>query len=171
MSQGFLPRLDSWLRHAAPLAVTFMIVLLSVMPLPLPGYVAVAPRLVLMAVFYWSVHRPDLMRSASVFAIGLLEDILSGSPIGLNALVLLLVHGAIMNQYRVFRGQPFIVVWFAFMVIALAAMAVAAVVGFLVRGAPVDGGAFLTQLGLTVAVYPMVGWLLGRTQRAFLPAH
>ena len=70
----------------------------------LPAASTLAPDIVLIAVFYWTVHRPDLMRLWTVFVIGLLSDVLSGTPLGVHPLVLVLVHAAIISQHKMFRG-------------------------------------------------------------------
>ena len=75
-----LAQLDRALKRGLPLGLTFVIVLLSVVPLPVPEYAVLAPSFALMAVYYWTVHRPDLMRPWSVFVIGVLDDVLSGTP-------------------------------------------------------------------------------------------
>ena len=88
-----------------PALLGVLLVILSTIPFYIPGYGPVAANLVLMAVFYWSIHRPDLLSPVSVFFIGLLQDILVGMPPGMNAIVLLLVRTIAVSQSRVFRGR------------------------------------------------------------------
>jgi len=168
MTPTFLQRLDLSIRQSAPVAITLLVAILMVVPLPLPGYMELAPDLVLIAVFYWTVHRPDLMRAWAVFLIGLLQDILGGGPLGLIALVLILVHAAIINQHKAFRGKSFGLIWAGFMLIAPGAHIVAAVLAFIVADAHIELSTFGVRLVLTVAAYPAMAWLLGRAQRAFL---
>jgi rod shape-determining protein MreD len=165
----FLQRVDLWARTAVPLALTLFMVILNVVPLRLPDYSELAPSLVLMAVFYWTVHRPDLMRPWSVFLIGLLDDVLSGAPLGVNALILLFVHWAIVAQHKAFRGQPFVIVWFGFALVALGAVVLELVLAVVVGHGLLDPLALVVQYILTLAIYPPVAFLMGRAQRAFLP--
>ncbi|MBI3454006.1 MAG: rod shape-determining protein MreD [Rhodospirillales bacterium] len=169
MKSSPFQQLDLWARRTAPFAITLFVVVLSFVPLRLPAYFSVAPDFVLMAVFYWTVHRSDLMRSWSVFVVGLFDDLLSGGLLGLNALTLLLVHWAIVTQHKVFRGKPFGPVWAAFAVVATATNLFVAILAYALARAPVDMGALGVQYALTVALYPVLAWLLGRAQRAFLP--
>jgi rod shape-determining protein MreD len=140
-----------------------------VAPLRLPDYALVAPGMALIALFFWTVHRPDLMRPWHAFAVGLLEDVLSGTPLGVNALILVLVHAAIVAQHKVFRGKPFAVIWSAFALTAPAAALLEAALAFAAARVVVDPLLLLVQLLLTIAVYPPFAWLLGRAQRAMLP--
>jgi rod shape-determining protein MreD len=168
MNPGALQRLDLRLRHALPVLLTLLVVLLSVAPLRLPDYALVAPGLVLVSLFFWTVHRPDLVRPWHAFVIGLFDDALSGTPLGVNALILVVVHATIVAQHKVFRGRSFAVIWFAFAVIAAGAQLLEAFLALVAARLLVDPLLLLVQLLLTIALYPAVAWLLGRAQRAFL---
>ncbi|HEX2113923.1 MAG TPA: rod shape-determining protein MreD [Alphaproteobacteria bacterium] len=168
MKPSTLQRIDISVRQSVPVALTLLLTVFSVVPVRLPAASVLAPDIVLIAVFYWTVHRPDLMRLWTVFVIGLLGDVLSGAPLGVHPLVLVLVHTAIITQHKIFRGAPFGVVWWAFALIAPAAHLVAAIVAFLATGALPELSLFALRLVLTIGFYPAVAWLLGRAQRALL---
>ena len=54
--------------------------------LPWPGWSnALRPDLVLIALLYWRIYRPDRCGPSHAFIAGLMLDLLSGAPIGLNA--------------------------------------------------------------------------------------
>jgi rod shape-determining protein MreD len=168
MNAGALQRLDLRLRQALPVLLTLAVVVLSVAPLRLPDYALVAPGLVLIALFFWTVHRPDLLRPWHAFAIGLFDDVLSGTPLGVNALIFVLAHAVIVAQHKVFRGKPFAVIWFAFVLLALAAQLATAALALAAARVLVDPLLLVVQLALTIGFYPPLAWLLGRAQRAFL---
>lgn len=168
MKLSALQRVDVSVRQSVPVAVTLLLTVLSVVPVRLPAASILAPDLVLIAVFYWTVHRPDLMRLWTVFVIGLLGDILSGTPLGVHPLVLILVHVAIISQHKIFRGASFGMVWWAFSLIAPAAHVVGAIVALLAGGALPDLSLFMLRLVLTIGFYPALAWLLGRAHRALL---
>src|SRR3546814_11664832 len=73
-----------------------------------------------MAIFYWSIFRADLMTMAGAFLIGLVLDLLSGGPVGLNAMMLLLAHQPGVSQRRVFLGSSFLVTGVAFAMVVSA---------------------------------------------------
>jgi rod shape-determining protein MreD len=121
-------------------------------------------------VFYWTVHRPDLLRPWNACLLGLLDDILSGTGMGVNALVLTLVHWVVVSQHRVFLGRSFAVVWIAFALVAPLAIAAIAVMSALAARGTVDPAVVVVQSLLTIAAYPPLAWLFGRAQRLFLAA-
>lgn len=166
----FLQRLDGWARASAPLALTLVVVVLKVVPLRLPAYAVIAPDLVLMAVFYWTVHRPDLLRAWGAFVVGLLDDVLTGTPLGVSSLVLLLVHWTIIAQHRLFRSLSFAFLWLGFAIVAAGAKLVVVTLALVVGHGLIDPSIIFAQYAFTVAVYPLVSLLMGRAQRAFLPA-
>ncbi|MBL0932043.1 MAG: rod shape-determining protein MreD [Alphaproteobacteria bacterium] len=163
-------QLDRSLKLALPVISTVLAVLLSVVPLPIPEYSMLAPNVVLICAFYWIVHRPDLFPAWCAFLVGLLDDALSGAPLGLNALVLLLVHYAIVAQHKFFRGKAFWLIWASFALIATGAAIVTAIVAYAAAHLSVPVALFATQLALTIAIYPAIGAVLGRVQRLFLTA-
>ncbi len=165
MKGAFWQRLDLWARRMVPAGLSLFFVLLAALPLPIPGYSSIVPMLVLASVFFWAIHQPSLLPPVVVFAIGLAQDALSGAPMGAGAVVVLLAYGVTVSQRRFFHNRSFIQVWVGFMVVAAAA----AVLGWLLTAANVGlfvpSRAALFQYLLTVAVYPLVTWLLHGAQR------
>ena len=115
-----------------------------------------AANLVLMAVFYWAVHRPDLLSPMTVFLIGLLQDILVGMPPGMNAFVLLLVRTIAVSQSRVFRGRSFIILWWGFGVVAVASAFVVWILSVIYALTLIDPLPGLFQAGMTTALFPFL---------------
>jgi rod shape-determining protein MreD len=168
MKLSALQRFDVSVRQSVPVALTLLLTMLSVVPVRLPAASTLAPDIVLIAVFYWTVHRPDLMRLWTVFIIGLLGDVLSGTPLGVHPIVLVVVHTAIISQHKIFRGASFGMVWWAFSLIAPVAHVLAAIIAFVATGALTDLSLFALRVVLTIGFYPALAWLLGRAQRALL---
>jgi rod shape-determining protein MreD len=161
-------RLDGWARKAVPLGTAILLVILSAVRIPIPGMSSVMPLLALGAVYYWTVYRPDLMGPLSVFCIGLTQDILSGAPLGLNALVLLLVHIAVQSQRRFFLGKPFVVIWWAFMMVSAGAALVGWAVASIYYASVISPHSALVQYVLTFSIYPALTWLFAQAQQALL---
>ncbi len=168
MRATLLQRVDTRLRQGLPGLLTLLLVLFSVAPLRLPDYAAVTPGLVLISVFYWAVHRPDLFRPWHACVLGLLDDILSGGALGVNAMVLVLVHWIVVAQHRFFVGKGFPLVWSAFALVAPLAIVLTALLSLVASRVAPEAAVVLVQALLTVALYPPVAWLLGRAQRLFL---
>lgn len=159
--------MDLWARHLVPFLVTLFFLLLAMVPTRIPGFAGVAPVLTLMCVFYWAIYRPDLLPAAAAFGLGLLHDIASGTPLGVNALVLLLVQGLTSSQRKFFLGNTFLVAWWGFGLIAAGAMAVTWGLIALLSGMAAPRTVLFEYL-MTLSLYPVVSWILARTQVAFL---
>ena len=110
--------LDSVARQCVPFGITLFLVVASAVAVPIQQYGAVASAAALMSIYYWTVYRDNLMPAVAVFTIGLLQDILGGTPLGLSALVLLLGYALIRSQQRFLQGKSFIVHWAGVVVFA-----------------------------------------------------
>lgn len=168
MAVGIWQKLDHTGRNLLPFAVTVLMMLLAMAPTQVPGLSALAPPLTLMAVFYWAIHRPDLLRPIVVFLIGLLQDLLSGLPLGLSALVFTLAYWAVLTQRRFFLGNSFLLLWWGFGMVAFAAAAVQWIVYSLSFVTVLTVRPVLFQAMLAIAIFPLPAWLLMRIHRAFL---
>lgn len=168
MTGTFAQRLDRLARNLLPLAISVALVVLSVVPLYMPGYGQVSAFLVLMSVFYWSVHRPELLAPAPVFGVGLLQDVLAGTPPGMNALILVLVRAVVTTQGRVFRGKSFLVLWWGFSLVALGAVLGLWVLNMSYVLTALDLAPALFRWGLTVALFPFFAWFFVRVQNTAL---
>ncbi len=161
-------RLDLMARSLTPFGLTLVLVLFNVLPLHIPDLSRVMPLLPLMAIYHWAVHRPNLMPAYAVFAIGLLQDTLTGAPLGVNVLSYLIVYGVVVSQRRFLVGKSFAIIWLGFAMVA----ASAAMVGWLLvssfYGTVVESSALFLQYLLSLGIFPMLAWLFMRWQRAFL---
>lgn len=165
MKGAFWQRLDHWARRIVPAGFSLAFVLIAVLPVPVPGYSSIVPMLALASVFFWAVHHPRLLPPVVVFAVGLAQDTLSGAPMGSGAVVLLAVYWVTISQRRFFHNRPFIQVWVGFMVVAFAAAALGWLLTVITVGAFAPSRAAVFQYLLTIAVYPLVTWLLHGVQR------
>lgn len=164
----FWQRIDRAGRGLAPFAVTVMLVLVGLIPIQVPRFSPVAPALALTAVFHWSVYRPDLLRPLAVFLIGLLQDLLSGAPVGMNALTYLAVHGVVLTQRRVLLAGTFPLLWFGFGIVALGAGFAQWFLYSLLNLTIARVDAVFTCSVLTLLIYPAAAAVFLLLHRAFL---
>ena len=152
----------------APGAVTLGLVFATQLPYGIPHFAPVTPFFALMAVYYWSLYRPEKLPPPAVFAIGLIQDALGGGPMGMVTLMLLAVYGVGVSQRRFFLGKSFVVEWCGFAVIGLGAAIAAWIVASLYYTTFLDPRPFAVQGLLTAAFYPCLTWLFVRVQRRFM---
>jgi rod shape-determining protein MreD len=163
-------RIVQFLRSILPGLMALIGVLLVVLPVGVPFFAVVTPFLSLMAVYYWSIYRPELLPPMAVFAIGILQDFLTGGPVGLLALVLLLVQALTISQRTVLLGQVFLVEWAGFLLVALGAGLASWLLALVYNLAVVPPEPFLAQGLITAALYPVGSWLFSRAARLTIKA-
>lgn len=161
-------RMDTWVRHLVPISVTIFLLLLTAVPTYLPGFASVSPLLPLMGVYYWAIYRPDLLPAWAAFLVGGLYDIIAGTPLGVNALVLLLVQGVAASQRRFFLGKSFGVAWWAFGLLAAGSSGLTWILVVVLTGQVMDASPVIFEYLLTMGLFPLLTWTLARTQMAFL---
>lgn len=168
MKPTFWQRLDVIVRSLTPFFLTLAFVVLAQVPLHIPGFAEVAPILPLMAVYHWTIYRPDLLPAVAVFFAGLLHDALSGMPFGVNAAVFVIVHMAVMSQQVFFQGKSFPVIWLGFTMVAAGAVMMTWLLNALFFAAMAPFEVAFAQYLVTVGAFPLLAWLLARWQRTIL---
>lgn len=160
--------IDRGLRQVLPFALTLLLVLVGAMPMRAPGLSEIAPALPLVSLFYWSVFSRDSMSLAAAFVLGILNDIVTGTPFGLTSLVYVVVQGLCASQRRFFLGKPFLVAWWGFSFIAVMAQALDWALASLLywRALPAEASFFAGLM--TIAAYPPLSWTFSRVQLALL---
>ncbi len=161
-------RLDLVARQMVPFVATLLLIMLALVPLRLPNAAPVVPWFGLIAVFYWTVYRADLMPPIAVFGVGLFHDFVAATHVGVGALLLLMVHLAVLPQRRFFMSRSFAVTWIGFAVIAAGAMLLLWLLNMLLEGMLLSPAPAAFQFLTTVAAYPPTAWLFTRLQRWLL---
>lgn len=165
MQPTLLQSIDMSARKALPAALTLMLMLLALTPTNVPGLAPAMPMLALMSVYFWSIYRPELLGFGAVFCFGLIEDLLTATPIGATALVFLLTQWVVLRQQKFFNAKPFVVTWFAFIFVAAGAALIRWIaVGLMTPSGFTPVGPILASYLISVAVYPLVGWVLAKAQ-------
>lgn len=160
-----LQRLDRAARAALPTTLAVALLVLSGVPLGLPGLRGLAPAFALPIVFFWSIWRPGLVPPASVFGIGLLADLLGAAPLGVTALVLLLLASAVESNRRRLLRQSALTTWMFFLVYAAFCQALTWFLASALSLRLMPVPPVLFQYGLTVALYPALAFAMGRADR------
>jgi rod shape-determining protein MreD len=165
-----LPRVNSGAVRLLPIVTTLLAATIAILPVPVPGYAALTPAFTLMAVYHWTIYRPDLLPPIGVFAIGLAQDLLSGAPVGVGALVLLLARAGVLRGRRYFINRTFPFVWTGFALLAAPAILAEWALDCLLKLSFFDLRSTMFRTVLTIAVFPVASFALGRTQRALIGA-
>ena len=165
MSDTVGARLSQVARNGTPGLLALILVLFSLAPFNFPGSAQLVPPLALMAVFHWGIYRPDLLPGPLAFILGLLQDVLSGGPLGMWAAVFLVVLVVTASQRRFFLGKMFVVEWLGFALVVPVVFLANWTIGSIYIGAIVDPGALLVPGLLAIAFYPGLSWLMSIVRR------
>src|SRR5712691_9615957 len=165
-----LPRVNSGVARMLPIATTVLAAIIAILPVRVPGYAALSPAFTLMAVYHWTIYRPDLLPPVGLFAVGLAQDLLAGAPVGVGALVLLLARAAVLRYRRYFINRTFPFVWGGFTLLAAGAMLALWALHCLLQLSFFDLRTTVFRTVLTIAIFPVASFALGRTQRALMGA-
>lgn len=120
--------LDLILRYAA-LALLYTVFMIAVfagwMSAPggsLSAFWALAP------IFVWSIRDPNLLPAWMLFAVGVLTDIVIGTPLGAHGLAMLSIAVITRLQQRYLATQGFFPIWIDFAALAFLATALVTLV-------------------------------------------
>jgi rod shape-determining protein MreD len=159
---------DNLAARLLPIGTTMLAMMISIEPAYIPGYAAVAPAFTLMAVYHWTIYRPKLLPPLALFLIGITQDLLTGAPPGVSALVLLLVRMVVLRLRRQFVDRPFPFVWTGFTMLTGGVMLFLWTVHCLFDRVVIDFRGTIFRAVLTISVFPAASFLLGRTQRTLM---
>lgn len=151
----------------AQLVILFLFVL-SLVNVAIPHAGDIRPLFLLMAVYYWAIFRPTLMPPVMAFIWGVLFDALAGLPIGMNAMLFVLVQWVVRDQRLYLMGQSYVTLWLGFTVtVAIYSLLQWMIFALISFSLPDYRIAFATGL-LSIGLFPVVSLVLVFTHR-FLP--
>lgn len=104
-------------RMIVPYILMVFLFTFNIVAFPYPITGIVKTPFVLMALYYWAVYRPTLVPPWLAFCAGILMDLLSGLPVGLNGGVFVALRWIVSDQRRFLTGQPFLVIWLGFSIL------------------------------------------------------
>lgn len=162
MNDLSVEQIGGFLRLLIPVFVTIILVFLLNTPIALPALGILQPIVAVTAVYYWNVHFPDAMPAAAAFAIGLFTDALSGGPLGLMALTLVVVQWATVTQRRALIGKPFVILWLGFGLTVLVVVVFLWLFSVIYYVALLDPLPILVQGLITVATFPLLAGIFSQ---------
>ena len=155
-------------KAATPTLLGLFGVILLALPVRLIEGWAPTPIIPLIVVFFWSIYGPDYMPSVSVFFIGLVQDLLTGGPLGLWAGVYLITQYVVLTQRAYFVGREQKVVLIGFAFAALNACVILWLVMSLMSGALLPLRSLLAQMVATILFFPIFSLAFGELHRRVL---
>ncbi len=159
-------RIDLGLRLMVPYSLLFLLLIFNVIALPILPSTTMKLPLILMGVYYWAIYRPTLISVWLAFLAGAALDFMMGVPLGLNALVLVVVRWFVVDQRRFLFAQSFIIIWLGFLLISLAAAVLQWLSFGLVNGTWVTLDSQFWTLLVSNGIFPFIYGLLHLSHKA-----
>ena len=113
------------------------------------------PALDLMFVYYWCMFRPKLISSGFVFLLGVFKDFLMGFPLGLNAILYLILRLVIMHKLKRLR-LSFMLFWQGFAIVLLITLSIKWAVFSLIFVNPINIEVLTQHYIISILSYPLV---------------
>ena len=152
-------------RQIVPVTSMFLLALVGSMPVGPSHAFEIFPMLNIITIFYWTIYRPDLFPPVVLFLIGLIDDVVMGTPLGLMASVFLFAYGITLSQRQFFIRKPFYVTWLGFSIIsAFCVFFIWALVASFAGRSGIVIAPFI-KYTITLLSFPSAVWLLVRIQR------
>ena len=166
MSRSATRPLDPLWWIGLPTLVALVGTFLFLLPIRPFGLRLPEPVFAMVLAFAWAVIRPSVLAPFALLVVGLIMDVLWGSPLGLWSLALLIAHGVIFSVRSVLAGQNLAIMWAWYG----AACVVAELAAFLLTQILAQAVPSLISAGWqifsTVLLYPFAHLLIDRFEDA-----
>lgn len=161
MNMGLEIKSEVGFRGGLPFLSTLVLLLLMQLQYRVFFLDNLFPFLTLAGVYYWCISKPQLMPVSGVFLLGILQDILSGGPLGMMALLLVLVRIFVVWQNSRFLEREFLFNWLGFIFVTLSfGLGTWVIASIYLKQSQNFWDAF-GQSMVTIAVFPVVFLILG----------
>ncbi len=156
------------------LATSFLAIILSHVALEVGPVSTPWPRFAVIIVFFWMLHRPDMMTVPMVFLVGLAQDLMLGDIAGAGVLSLMIATILLDRMLPPLRTMPLVLRWLGFGAFVGLVFALEWILTSAARLSMQPLDLVLMQGGMTFLVYPVISVAMrqflriGRTPRRAL---
>ncbi len=163
-----IPFLTESFINGIPFLTCFGFLFLGLFPFRLAFFIELFVPFVLISLYCWLILRPDLLPPASVFILGVLSDLIYANPLGIDALVFMLLYLILYTQRRFLIGHSFSFLWGTFAVFMMPLFVVQWALVSLLHLQMMPIGVMVGQYALLIGFYPIVAWLCSKLYNAYL---
>jgi rod shape-determining protein MreD len=136
--------------------LTILWIVFSCISLKIAGLSHIIPAFDIIFIFYWTIYYPAIFPFWFIIVISCILDILQGMPFSVSSLVNVIFQITVIMQKRFFIKNPFIVVWFGFILFSLGSCALKWIILSALKGEVIILKAVIIQWLFTLAAYPWV---------------
>lgn len=144
------------LRDSLPLFAMLTALLFMLLPLRPFDTAGIAPPVTLMAVVFWSIFVPTTVPLWLIAIIGMVEDLVTGGPVGLTALLLVSCAVVIDALRRDLVDLSFPILWLGFGLLSAGYLALEWIGFSLAAGSFLDAAPVAARWALGIAFFPLM---------------
>ena len=168
MSEDLDEDISSLFQRSLPFVSSIILVMMFYMPLGFFSLNGIRPMMALACVYFWLQHRPDIFNLWSVFGVGIISDVLSSSPLGVNVFEMLLMYVLVNLTTKFFNAKPFVVLWYGFILLALVVLLAKWLLVSVYYSQFLPLSMLFFSYVITIATYPLLSLLLAFVQNKLM---
>ena len=168
MSEDFDEKVITHFQKALPVCSSLVFMLLAYLPLNFGLFYNIRPDFGYMCIYFWMLHRPDLFGLGSIVLMGFVSMGVSSSIAGSDLLAYLVMYVLIFNTQKLFNAKSFIVIWYGYMALSLAAVLIKWLVVSVYYNEFLPLSTLMFGYLIGVVLYPPVAIVLAYIQNRFI---
>lgn len=168
MTQNIRENTSQVAKNCLPFVVSVLMVMISYLPYNFIMMKGIHVAVGVSCIYFWLQHRPDLFNLWSAFGLGLIEDLISSSPMGSNVFEVLLMYLLVNSTSRLFNAKPFVVLWYGFMALSLITMLSRWLIVSVYYSQFLPLSALFFSYLVTVVLYPLLSLLMAFVQNKLI---
>lgn len=168
MQQSWYEVIELNLKKILPLLCSVFFLLLIYIPIHIPLSPLFRPDVSMICIYFWVLYRKDLFGILSTVVLGIIADILSSSPDGLNIFTFMLVFTLSSTFGSYVNTKPFIISWVGFAIITLVSLLVKWLLVSIFYSSFLPFNGVITAYFATVFLYPLISRINIYVQNKFL---
>ncbi len=166
--QSFRQRLEHLSLRVTPAVITVLLVMFAAVPLRIPGAAQIMPIFALISIYYWGTFTPGTLPYLFLFALGLLEDTLTGTTMGVSSTINLGFALVLTWERNNFGKTLFGTLWLGFISLSLVAVMTEWLIMSISLGRMLPLAGHFLQWVATCLAYPPMHLIFTRIYRAMM---
>ena len=168
MSDDFDERVITHFQRFLPLVTSIAFLLLAYVPINFSLFYNIRPDFGLMCIYFWMLHRPDLIGIGTIVVMGMVCIIISSSVVGASLIAYLVMYVLMYNFQKLFNAKPFVVIWYGFMALSFVAVLVKWLVASVYHNTFLPLPILMLGYLIGIVMYPLVAVVLAFIQNRFI---
>ncbi|HEU5047071.1 MAG TPA: rod shape-determining protein MreD [Rickettsiales bacterium] len=128
----------------------------------IPGGERVMPLFCMINIYYWCMVAPGSLPYLFLFFLGIAQDTLAGTPLGLSSFMDIVLAWVVINRFHTMGNVSFASVWLRFMIVAALLLAMGWCIMSLYYSRLLPIMFPLLKWGSSCLAYPVIHFLLAR---------